>query len=115
MRLAAWSVLVYALVVAVGGIFGYIHSHSSASLFASVPFSLALLACTPGLFRSKRPALIISLILVFVLDAFFTYRFSQSFKWMPAGMMVVASLFTISAIVYGVRKSGSCSTSRKSS
>lgn len=104
MRLAAWSVLIYAIIVAVGGIFGYVKAHSMASLFASIPFAIALLACTPGLFTSKRPSLIVALVLVLILDAFFTFRFSQSLTWMPAGMMMIVSLLTLSTIVYSVRQ-----------
>ncbi len=104
MRLAAWSVLIYALIVAAGGVFGYVHSHSLASLYASLPFSVALLSCVNGLFHSKRWSLLTALVLVIVLDAFFTYRFSLSFKWMPAGMMMVMSLLTLTMIIFSVRK-----------
>ncbi len=115
MRFAGWSVLIYAVLVALGGVIGYICAHSTTSLFASIPFSIALLLCTPGLFRSKRPAFFVSLILVLILDAFFTYRFSISLLWMPSGMMMVISLITLSSLVYGIRKIGSAASSRNSS
>lgn len=104
MRLAAWSVLVYAILIALGGILGYVRAHSLPSLYASIPSAIALLACTPGLFRSKRPALIVALVVVLLLDAFFTFRFSQSQVWMPAGMMMLVSLVTLSTIVYSARQ-----------
>lgn len=115
MRFAAWSVLIYALLVAAGGIFGYVHAKSTLSLFASLPFAIVLLACAPGLFMGKRVSIIVSILLVFVLDAFFTFRFSKTLAWMPAGMMMLVSLVTLSAMVYGIRKAGKCSATRKSS
>lgn len=114
MRLAGWSVLIYALLVAVGGIFAYLKVGSTLSLFASLPFALILFTCAPGLFLGKRIAIIVSILAVFVLDAFFTYRFSKTLAWMPAGMMMAASLITLSAMVYGIRKTGKCSVSKSS-
>lgn len=98
-RVAGWVLLTYAVLVLVGGIMGYVKAQSVASLvFGSI--SAVLLGISSFLLlQGKQLGFYLGLLLTIVLGAFFAYRFVLSYKFMPAGLMVILSLVTFFALL----------------
>ena len=92
MKPTGWIVLTYALLVFLGGIFGYIKAGSSASLIMGVIFAVALSTSAFAMFNEKIIGFTMAIATTLLLAAFFLYRFSISFNFMPAGLMSLLSL-----------------------
>ncbi len=97
-QIAVWSILVYALAVAMGGIFGYLKAKSKTSLISGLVSGLALfiawfLSRTAPLL-GLRTATVIAAVLVVV----FITRLIRTRKFIPAGLMMSFSL--VATIVF---------------
>ena len=91
-QIAVWTILVYALVVAAGGVVGYIKAKSQKSLIAGLLSGTALLVA--WFFEMKTPTvgLAIASAMAAVLLLIFITRFVSTRKFMPAGMMMFLNL-----------------------
>lgn len=98
MKVAAYVVIFYALFIFVGGVIGYFQAHSIASLIMASTFCLGLMISGIGILKNCSKALILGIVLSLLLAVFFGYRFSIAFKWMPAGMLCIASLISALSI-----------------
>lgn len=92
MRPTGWIILAYALLVFLGGIFGYVKAGSTASLIMGVAFAVALSSSAFAMLNEKSIGFIIAVISTGLLAAFFLYRFAISYNFMPAGLMALLSL-----------------------
>ncbi len=95
--MAAWLVLVFGVFVAAGGAMGYVKAGSMASLLAGGLAGLALVGSAVAMMRGAYPAgwwvaLIVTLLL---LGRFGSAAFSQGFKLMPGGMIIILSVIVI--------------------
>lgn len=79
---------VYIVLLVVGGLLGYLKGKSKVSLIMSVGFAVPLILCALGqITQPKLPdILMIALLIVF------TIRLAKTKKFMPAGLMLVATL-----------------------
>lgn len=88
-------IVVYGVLVALGGILGYVKAKSIPSLVFGVASGIALLVC--GWLASShdvngiRGAIVIGLLL----GIFFGLRYASTCKLMPAGLMTVLSLLAV--------------------
>ena len=98
MKIAATIVLTFAVLVLVGGIMGYQKAASLPSLIAGIISSLVLFACAFGMFKESVLAYSLSLVATMFLALFFTYRFSVTGAFMPAGMMAIVSATVLIAV-----------------
>ena len=100
------SIIVYAfgILIGLGGIFGYVKSGSQASLISGFAFGIALIVS--GYFMSKGMILAqyFALVLTFLLDALFTYRFAKTLHFFPAGFLSIASLAVLIIIALKIRR-----------
>jgi uncharacterized membrane protein (UPF0136 family) len=94
----------YGLLILAGGVMGHSKAASMASLVMGVTFGLALLACSFALYKKKRASIWIAVSLIIVLDAFFTYRYAHTQRFMPSGLLSLVSLATLFAFILQVRK-----------
>lgn len=86
--------IVYGSFLVFGGIMGFIGAHSKISLIAGILSGLlVLLSCKVGATNSKAGYLFIASISL-VLAEFFLMRFTSSFQFMPAGLMLLLSTIT---------------------
>lgn len=86
--------LLYAILLFVGGFMGYLKAGSSMSLIASSLFSLGMLIAAALSWNLYRMGWVLAAALASVLLIFFLYRFSLTYSFMPAGMMIgLTSLF----------------------
>lgn len=92
MKPTGWIILTYALLVFLGGIFGYVKAGSTASLIMGVAFAAALSISAFAMFNEKNIGFIIATVATALLAAFFIYRFFLSYQFMPAGLMSILSL-----------------------
>lgn len=95
MKKQAIVILCYALLILLGGMIGFAKAHSLPSLIMGSLFAGILIVCSFLMFKGVHWAYPVSATMTLFLLAFFSYRFYMSLKWMPAGIMVIASLLTL--------------------
>jgi uncharacterized membrane protein (UPF0136 family) len=105
MKNSAIILLIYAILVLVGGLIGHFVKGSQASLIAGLSFGLLLLANAIWMFKGKRASLYSALALIFVLDGFFTYRFAKTHAFFPSGAMSLLSLLLIFVMAMSLSRS----------
>jgi uncharacterized membrane protein (UPF0136 family) len=91
-QIATWSILIYALVVLLGGVMGYLKAKSQVSLLAGVGSGVALLVAWFVCRQIPLAGLGIATLIGLILFVVFVMRFSRTRAFMPAGLMMVFSL-----------------------
>lgn len=91
---------IYGALVFVGGIMGYKKAGSMPSLIMGGISGLLLLLTSYGLHQGYSWAHIAAFGLPLLLTLFFLYRFSLSYAFMPAGLMVVLGIITLLLIYF---------------
>jgi uncharacterized membrane protein (UPF0136 family) len=81
---------VYIGLLVVGGLVGFLKAGSKASLIVSVICAIPLILCNLGVFRIENAKWILVALL-----AVFTWRLTKSKKFMPSGLLLVATLLAI--------------------
>ena len=90
-------VLIYAVLILIGGIIGHVKASSLASLIFGLTFGLLLVGSAIAMFAKHKWGAYGAVILTFMLDGFFTYRFLKTHAFMPAGML---SLISFAVLIY---------------
>ena len=103
MKFVGSLVLIYALIVLSGGVWGYMHAGSLPSLLAGGISGLALLISSWGIFYKKMFAEYISLGLTALLLGVFIFRFLRTHAFFPSGVMSLLSLIVLILITLHVR------------
>jgi uncharacterized membrane protein (UPF0136 family) len=104
MKVTATIVFIFGLLIALGGIMGYVKSGSQASLVSGVVFGIALVASAYFIFKGKIAAQYVALALTFLLDGIFTYRFAKTLHFFPAGFLSLASLAVLIVVALKIRR-----------
>ena len=78
----------YIVLLAAGGLVGFLKAGSKASLIASASFAAALILCAIGVISPPRAADI----LLAVLLVFFALRLTKTKKFMPNGLMLALTI-----------------------
>ena len=78
---------IYVGLLVAGGLVGFLMAKSKASIIASVAFAIPLSLCAANVITAPRVA---DVLLGFLL-VFFGMRFAKSKKFMPGGLMAIAS------------------------
>lgn len=102
--LTAWVILIYGVLVAAGGGYGYLKANSLASLIAGGVSGLILIGASVAMMRGAYTAgWWTALVIAALLLARFGYGAATagSFKFMPGGMMILMSLAAIIALIAG--------------
>lgn len=97
MQFPAIVVFIYGLFILIGGIMGHIKAQSRASLIMGTAFAILTLLSSFAMFRGIELGRTCAMLISILLTAFFAYRFSLSFQFMPAGLMIL-----LSALVFAV-------------
>lgn len=103
-----YILLIYAILVFVGGFMGFVLKHSVPSLVAGGVSGLALLWSSVLHFTCRKWGIYFAFVLMFLLEVFFSYRFVISEKFFPAGMMLILTsgviILLITTLVKGSRE-----------
>jgi uncharacterized membrane protein (UPF0136 family) len=90
---------IYALLLAVGGVIGYVKAGSRSSLIAGSISAIAAALALGLSIRSSRWGVPLGLILSTSLFVLFGYRYAaKTRKFMPSGLLAVASLVVLAVM-----------------
>jgi uncharacterized membrane protein (UPF0136 family) len=87
-----WFILIYALLVALGGVMGYVKAQSNVSLISGLVSGVALAIAWYISQQNPAVGLAASTLIALVLLVVFAMRFRSTSKFMPAGLMAILSL-----------------------
>jgi len=87
-----WLILVYALLVAIGGIIGYVKAKSNQSLISGLGSGISLAIAWYVSLQNPTVGLAIATIIALALVIVFALRFRATNKFMPAGLLAGLSL-----------------------
>jgi len=94
------TLAIYAALLAVGGVVGFIKARSNASLIAGLVSAIAALVALSLSLAGSWWGTALGSLLAIVLFIFFGYRYAmRSRKFMPAGMMAVVSLIVLAIMM----------------
>jgi uncharacterized membrane protein (UPF0136 family) len=99
--MVSWVVLIYGILVAAGGVMGYVKAGSMASLVAGCVSGLALAGSAVAMMRGSYQmgwwiALVVAIVL---LGRFGSVAASSGFKLMPGGVVIITSLIVIAMLL----------------
>ncbi len=86
---------IYAALVLVGGIMGYLMAHSVISLVIATIIAFLLFICSFLVWRKNLMAYDATIGILFLLFVFFGYRFFMTHHMMPGGMMTVVTALVL--------------------
>jgi uncharacterized membrane protein (UPF0136 family) len=89
---AIWSILFYALLVAIGGVIGYLKVKSQMSLISGGVSGVLLAGAFWLGLQSPATGLIMAGAIAIALTLVFAMRFRSTQKFMPAGLLAIVSL-----------------------
>jgi uncharacterized membrane protein (UPF0136 family) len=96
--------ILYALLILVGGIIGHLKAGSLMSLLTGLICGLILLGSALAI-RLKKPwGIYVALVTTLLLDLFFTYRFLATYKFMPSGFLSLLSLSVLVLIIRSIKR-----------
>lgn len=89
---SALFVIAFGILIGIGGLIGYLKAHSMPSLIAGFVSGLALLVSGLAMMKKSVLGYFTACLLTALLLFFFGYRFLQTGKLAPTGIMALASL-----------------------
>ncbi len=99
-------VFVYSLIVFAGGLMGFVMKRSLPSLVMGSLFGLSLLYLSIKILTFHRFGLMASVVLILLLDAFFSYRFVTTQTFFPAGAMLLLTTVTLLMLMFILKRLG---------
>lgn len=102
-RVGLVVLIVYAVLLIVGGVIGFVKGRSRPSLIAGVASGLiAILAAVISATSNEDGGFSLALALAVVLFVFFGYRASITRKFMPGGLLAIASVVVIAFMLASI-------------
>ncbi len=90
------TLAIYAVLLAVGGIIGFVRARSRPSLIAGVGSAVGALVALGLAITGSRLGFPLGMALALVLFVFFGYRYAlRAHRFMPSGLMAVVSLIVV--------------------
>ena len=99
-RISIFVVVVYAIFVFVGGLIGFLKAQSNASLIMGSIFAILLFLSAGGMWKGMPWSYFGALACASFLLFFFGYRYFQSLRMMPAGLMVLLSIIVLISLLF---------------
>lgn len=100
MSTIVYSTVIYALIILIGGVIGFVKAGSIPSLAMGVVFASLLILTALQVHKKMIIGVYLSAILTGFLALFFCYRFFSSYKFMPAGLILLLSLINLAVIFW---------------
>lgn len=101
MKFNGIAVIIYGLLIILGGVIGFAKAHSIASITMGTLFGAGLLASGIAMLKKSNIGFYSATALSSLLTIFFTYRFILTQRLMPAGIMSLLSLIVLIALYLG--------------
>ena len=95
------SMLVFGILIAVGGVFGFLKAKSKASLIAGIVSGGLMITAYSVSNRNFRQGLLFGAIICSVLSAVFVMRLAKTKKFMPSGMLLILTTIEEFALFLG--------------
>lgn len=89
LSVAQYTMPIYAVLMLLGGIMGFVKGKSKASLIAGAGSAAAMGGCFFFFSQDAHTALIASIVVTGVLDAVFAMRLQKTKKFMPSGVLLI--------------------------
>jgi len=106
--MTAWVILIYGVLVAAGGVMGYVKANSRASLIAGGVSGVLLIAASVSMMRGAyQIGWWLAFVVAILLLARFGYASLSNFKMMPGGLMIILSLIALLVLLFGGRAQAS--------
>lgn len=105
-QIAPWLILIYAVVVLLGGVMGYLKAKSKVSLFSGLGSGIGLLVAWFVFRQTPLIGLGLATLIALVLVVVFALRFSRTRAFMPAGLMMVFSLGAVVVFLLSLLSTG---------
>ncbi|MEK0178608.1 MULTISPECIES: TMEM14 family protein [Microcoleus] len=102
MNLGIAAALGYGTLTLIGGIMGYVKAKSQASLISGLVSGSLLILAGIAQLMGQSWGLILAAAISAVLVVVFILRLVKTRKFMPAGMLILASLASFGAIAYEI-------------
>jgi uncharacterized membrane protein (UPF0136 family) len=102
MNIGIAAAIGYGILTLVGGIMGYLKAKSQASLISGIVSGLLLILAGTAQLLGQSWGLTLAAVISAVLVIVFISRLVKTQKFMPAGMLILASLASLGAIVYEI-------------
>lgn len=98
----AWIILIYGVLVAAGGVMGYMKANSRASLISGGISGVLLIAASMAMMCGAYSlGWWLALVVAILLLARFALASLNNFKMMPGGLMILLSLIAIIVLLAG--------------
>lgn len=91
--------LLYAIVIAAGGVMGYTQAQSVVSLVNGLAAAALLLLGLGLSFRNPAAGFGLGAVVALALGVFFAYRFFTTGKWMPGGVTMILSIVAFATML----------------
>ena len=104
MKVTATIVFVFGILIALFGMMGYVKGGSHASLISGSIFGVGLIISAYFISKGRIAAQYIALVLTFLLDGVFTYRFARTLHFFPAGFLSLTSLAVLIVVALKIRR-----------
>lgn len=101
-QIVTWSILIYAFVVLLGGVMGYLKAKSKVSLFAGLGSGIALIVSWFVFRQEPIVGLGLATLIALVLVTVFVIRFFRTRTFMPSGLMTVFSIAATAVFLLGL-------------
>jgi uncharacterized membrane protein (UPF0136 family) len=92
--MVSYIVLIYGILVILGGVMGYAKAKSRASITMGSISGILLITCAVLMMQGVALGTYAALLISILLGVMFFFRFKGSRKFMPAGLMVILSLIS---------------------
>jgi uncharacterized membrane protein (UPF0136 family) len=102
MNLGTTAAIGYGILTLIGGIMGYVKAKSQASLISGLVSGSLLIFAGIAQLMGQSWGLILAAVISAALVIVFIVRLVKTRKFMPAGMLILASLASFGAIAYEI-------------
>lgn len=96
----SWIVLIFAILIAAGGVMGYVKAGSTPSLVAGLVAGILLVGSAVAMMKGAyQTGWWIALIVTILLLARFGMAAAKEFKMMPGGLVIIMSLIVLAVLI----------------
>jgi len=104
MKSAGWITVFFGILILIGGVIGRIQADSAASLVMGISFGVLLILASISMFQEHLVGTYLGILLILLLDAFFTFRWLLTFKFFPPGIFSIISTVVLVIVTILVRR-----------